>query len=639
MRNRSPSGTDPRATTKRASGPGFGRSVGSCALEGSSGSRLEHPGRWWGAGIGAAALVVGPGLRPGSLLNLDLVLTPDLQVPSAAWGLGPELAQRVPLGVLLGWAGAAIGGPTAGKVLMLACVAGAFVGAARVAATSPWLARVGAACVYGLSPWLLTRLVGGQLNVAASAAVLPFVLPHLLHPRRAAEALLAGAALAVAGPAGGALALIGAATLVVFERSRRGLVLAVVVAAPQALWAVPAAITAWAGVELSRSDAFVPDASPAMLPLLGGGGFWRREDQLGHPVVLALGGTALLVLAAFGHRRLPAWRDRAAALAAAGVVLAVSPAIPGARDLLGAVTSTPAGALLRDPHRFLVLYLVWLAPAAAAGAARLAAAVHGERRYVAMSSCAALALVMGGPGLAGAGGRLETVAFPDGWRRVADTVRDEPGTVLALPWHAYLDIGFAGSRRVLNPLPRYLGGDVIASFDPELGAAHQEQVDPRAEGVDELVLAIQRGHPVASQLELRGVRWVALLREVDAGAYSGLARDPGLDLRFADSSVVLYEVRAWRGGVVDDDGVPVSGSAPIRPWLTTPVEGPTTWSRPAQRGWVRGFEPAGSGDGGRLRVPAGGGPIWFWPAVAVVVTDIGVGFAVFVAFTRARRHP
>ena len=48
-----------------------------------------------------AVVVLGPALKPGSLLNLDLVFTPRMPVPRGIWGLGPELSRRIPLGVLV----------------------------------------------------------------------------------------------------------------------------------------------------------------------------------------------------------------------------------------------------------------------------------------------------------------------------------------------------------------------------------------------------------------------------------------------------------------------------------------------------------------------------------------------------------
>src|SRR3954453_19633433 len=85
----------------------------------------------WLVGVAVGVAVLGPALRPGSLLNLDLVLTPVTPVPRGVWALGPELSRRVPLGVPVACV-AVVGGPAAGKALLLASIALVFAGVWRL---------------------------------------------------------------------------------------------------------------------------------------------------------------------------------------------------------------------------------------------------------------------------------------------------------------------------------------------------------------------------------------------------------------------------------------------------------------------------------------------------------------------------
>ena len=55
-----------------------------------------------------------PAFKRGSLLFFDLVLTPRIPVPAGAWGLGPQLPRRMPLGLVLAWASTVVGGRAAG---------------------------------------------------------------------------------------------------------------------------------------------------------------------------------------------------------------------------------------------------------------------------------------------------------------------------------------------------------------------------------------------------------------------------------------------------------------------------------------------------------------------------------------------
>src|SRR3954453_20274840 len=106
----------------------------------------------WVAGLVLAVVVIGPGLAPGSVLNLDLVLTPVIPVPRGVWALGPELSRRVPLGVVLGWASGVVSGPVAGKLLLLASLSAAFAGTYRLAEGTGTAARLGAGLLYAAGP-------------------------------------------------------------------------------------------------------------------------------------------------------------------------------------------------------------------------------------------------------------------------------------------------------------------------------------------------------------------------------------------------------------------------------------------------------------------------------------------------------
>jgi hypothetical protein len=238
--------------------------------------------------------------------------------------------------------------------------------------------------------------------------------------------------------------------------------------------------------------------------------------------------------------------------------MAAASGIPGIGALYRDATGFGPGVVLRESQRVLPLFLVWAAPAAALGAVELARELRQRWSWAYLVVPAACAVVLAAPGLWGIGGRLEPVQFPGGWAPVRAEVRARPGPVLALPWHEYLDLDFADGRRVLNPLPDYLGGDVLSSADPELGSGGQERVDEREPGVLEALADLRAGRPAAAALARIGVRWVVLAHEVDWDAYRSVASDPGLERAVGTSTIDLYAVRAW-----------------------TPTAGP----RPPSKGW------------------------------------------------------
>jgi len=345
---------------------------------------------------------------------------------------------------------------------------------------------------------------------------------------------------------------------------------------------------------------------------------------------VALLGLGLLGLALVGAPSLPRlWRWRAAALAATGLVLALAGAVPGVGDAYGWLSRTAVGAPLREGQRFVVLILVWLAPAAALGAARLAGDRGRFPAWATLAVPAAAAVVLAGPGAWGVGGRLEPSSLPSDWRRARQIVVKDPGPLLALPYVRYLDLPTAGGRRVLNPVPDYFGGDVLSSSDPQAGPAsasgYRERADPREPTV---LAALTRAlgperssGSLSDALAGAGVRWVVLLHAADWKAYAGVVGDPGLVPVVRGGSLDLLEVAGWKASVVDDAGAGVGRRPLVAPLEHLDASPAALWAQPAEPGWMRGTHAAGRSASGLVRLPAGRGLLWFWPAAAVITGD------------------
>lgn len=604
--------------------------------------------RWapWAAGIGAAVLVLGPALAPGPLLNLDLVLFDDVPVPGGAWGLGPDVPRRVPLFLPLAWLSSTVGGATAGKALMVLCIAAAVAGAHRLAEGSPPLARAGAAALYGLSPWLLSRIGVGHLGIAVPAALLPWALPDLLRPSdRPARSFLWMAALGACGFVGGTFAALAVGVGLLADRgARAGRVLGALALA-QLPWLVPGAVVLLQGSASPAESGGFATVVPGPLGVFevaAGHGLWLSGHQVGrHVPGTWLVGLVVCVLAVAGRHGLPRpWGRRAAGLAVVGLALSLASGLPLVDRLYEAVADTPVGAPLREGQRVLALWLVWAAPAAAHGAARLARAAAARRAALGPLVLAvplALALVLAGPAAWGLGGILRPVDLPPEWAEARAAVEAEPGTVLALPWTRYLVAEVAGNRRILNPVPLYLGGDVLSSSDPQVGeGAEQELADPREEAAELQVVRIRTSERTSAELADLGVRWVLLLHELSWEDHEGLDLDPGLEPVVEGPTLTLYRVRPWTAPVVDDDGAPVALDPVVAPWAELDPSGPATWAQAAAGGWLRGLEPAGRTSDGLVRLPGGSGPLWYWPSLLVLAADGVVVVAVLVAARRAR---
>jgi hypothetical protein len=361
----------------------------------------------------------------------------------------------------------------------------------------------------------------------------------------------------MAGFAGGTLALLVLAVGALCDRGRHALSTIGVAVVSQLPWLAPSLVMAATSGTVHPAAGFATRLGGPWggLHLVSGHGFWRAGSQVGPTTAgSALVGAAIVVLAVLGARRLPtAWGRRATIVAALGFAMAAASGIPGVAALYRYVTSGGPGVVVRESQRVLPMFLVWAAPAAALGAVELAGGLRRRWSRVYLAVPAACAVVLAGPGLWGIGGRLEPVQFPQGWAQVRADVQRRPGTVLALPWHEYLDLDFAGGRRVLNPLPDYLGGDVLSSADPELGSGGEERVDTRGPAVLLALAELRAGRSASASLARLGVRWVVVAHEVDWQAYRSVASDPGLEPTLRTPTIDLYVVRAWS---------PAAGPAP-----------------------------------------------------------------------------
>jgi hypothetical protein len=150
---------------------------------------------------------------------------------------------------------------------------------------------------------------------------------------------------------------------------------------------------------------------------------------------------------------------------------------------------------------------------------------------------------------------------------------------------------------------------------------------------------------VSPKLAALGVRWVVVLhgggavRGKDIGELhiAALDEDAGLDHAFASDTIDVFRVAGWRGAVLDSEGRAVELDALLEPLARLDRSGRAVWSRPAARGWMRGFDAAGTTRDGRVALPAGRGVIWYLPAaVAVASYLVTMGGAVIVIAKRNR---
>ena len=148
-------------------------------------------------------------------------------------------------------------------------------------------------------------------------------------------------------------------------------------------------------------------------------------------------------------------------LAAAAVVLPAALATgPGVALLEALVREVPGLGVLRDGQKWVALAMPGYA--LAAGCAVVTLRPRVPTLATATVCCLALLAVL--PDLAwGVGGKVTAVRYPPGWATVAALINADPRPVAVLPPDIMREFSWAGTAPVLDPLPRSVSADVLAT--------------------------------------------------------------------------------------------------------------------------------------------------------------------------------
>ncbi|MET8465772.1 hypothetical protein [Micromonospora zamorensis] len=469
-----------------------------------------------------ALLVLAPLGRPGYVLRYDMVFVPRQPLRWDLFASGDALPRAVPQDAVVSLLSLAVPGWLLQRIVLVAIIWFAVVGAGRLVPARRELTRLVAAIGYAWTPFLAERLLLGQWGLLLTYAALPWLVRALIGLREgrpgALPRLIVAAAAAAITPTGGLLALTTVSVLLLGRGGpgrRAGGAAIGAVAALNLPWLVAAMVTTAGG----RSDADGVAAFAArgenwagpLVSLAGTGGIWNSlttpasRGALLVPVVTA----GLLVLAALGF---PVLRDRwpAGVAARLGVlsigafVGAATATLPGgAAALRWLVAEVPGAGLLRDGQKLLIPYVLCLVLCAALGGERTAARLGQPADRLALIGLVLLPVAVL-PDLAyGVAGRLQPVRYPQEWGVVARAVAQEPGPALSLPMSMYRSYGWNHGTVVIDPLARYLPVEVVTDDTLLVG---DRAVDGESSRVAHLRAAITEGRSLAGS----DLRWVVV---------------------------------------------------------------------------------------------------------------------------------
>ncbi|MGB8405281.1 MAG: hypothetical protein WCE30_14565, partial [Mycobacterium sp.] len=205
------------------------------------------------------------------------------------------------------------------------------------------------------------------------------------------------------------------------------------------------------------------------------------------------------------------------------VALALLATAPGLAFLDWLIRLAPGTGVLRDGQKWVALAMPGYA--LAAGSAVLALQRWLPSVYAALGCCLVVLIAL--PDLVwGVGGQLRSVQYPAGWSAVAAQVNADPRPVAVLPPDVIRQFPWAGTAPVLDPLPRWVSADVLATGDLVINGRTVPGEGARARAVQEMLI---RGAD-AAQLARAGVGWVVVEGHAPALQLPNVYRDKDIAL-------------------------------------------------------------------------------------------------------------
>ncbi|WP_319453240.1 MULTISPECIES: hypothetical protein [unclassified Mycobacterium] len=523
-----------------------------------------------------------PLLAPGYLLLRDAVSTPRSYLSDAALGLSEAAPRALPQDFAVAVGSWVFGGDVVVKALLILGLWLAGWGAARLAATVVPAAGVSgqfvAVTLAIWNPYVAERLLQGHWSLLVGYGALPWVAAAVLRLRDGAGSwwpVPFWLALAGLTPTGLLLAVVVALVCALAPGTGRprwacaavSVGVALLAAAPWLLASVLAG--SLSSTQATGVPVFAARAEPGLGTLgslAGLAGIWNGQAVPDSRTTLfaVVGTVVLLVVVGLGLPtvlRVPA-AVPLLVLAAAAVVLPAAMATgPGVALVESLVRTAPGLGVLRDGQKWVALAMPGYALAGAAAVVTLRPRVPA----LATATVCCLALLAVLPDLAwGVGGKVAAVRYPPGWTTVAELINADPRPVAVLPPDVMRQFDWAGSAPVLDPLPRWVSADVLATGDLAIGGRTVPGEGERAREVQQLLLS----GASADELARHGVGWVV----VESDGSVPLAP---LDLPVVhrDDELTLYRVGGDHSGA---DGRGVMVAAHLL-WLATLIVGAVGW--------------------------------------------------------------
>lgn len=528
-----------------------------------------------------ALTILGPLLKPGFVLTLDMVFTPNIPWPDT-------LSASYPFYALLHILNTVIPADLLQKLLLFFVFYGAGLGLYRLiiycsqASAGDWswqFAAYVAGVFYIVNPFTFTRFMVGHFALLLGVALLPWFLRtwlRLLQKPSWRLAIAAGLLMAIIAALSVhslvfVVIIMTLATIIWLWRQRSQLQLKqyvpyvavafIVSAVGMSYWLVPTLMKLGYIAEslqhFTTIDRIIFATQPDTVLGIAGTilalyGFWADTQPLyvlpkdEHewwllPVIL------LWVVLLCGMVALWRKNKRMTVLCLALIMVGFIGAL-GFR--LQFITWLADHVLffegMREPQKFSALLLLSYAVLLAYAAQAFVTSVQKLWKKYCIVAVVLLLIFSLTPGMLwGFGGQLQAVQYPRSWSVVNNMLRQDAANfkVLALPWHHYMNYHFVG-RTLASPVDKFFDAPVIISDLPELGGLKPQVYNKDSAFITQLLTL--NSTDFAAQLAARNIKYVLVIKEADYKHYNNLLKQSAFTVRYNSAEIQLLENRAWK---------------------------------------------------------------------------------------------
>jgi hypothetical protein len=529
--------------------------------------------------------ILGPLLRPGYILSLDMVFTPHLDFTSNLYGLNESLwtVTSAPLYLVMQELGHIIPPWLIEKIILFLTFFVAGVGIHRL----PFLRGTGAyfaGVLYMMNPFTYVRLMAGQWGLLVGYALIPFAVGSFIslvegaNLKKAVKLALLTTLVTVFSLH--SLFILLFVYLVIFSvkliAERKQLpalshagkyasLSAIMFLALNVFWLAPVftgggtALTQISGQDIA---AFAPRATSHLgtaFDIASMHGFWRGGYlyivDFVHwwwvfPILIIL----LALYGAITGFRVKDIRWPVTSFAIIGILGFVLALGAGSRFTSPIFTwlfeHFPFFSGFRDSQKLVGLLCLAYAALGGLGVSGLVNSLKTSGKQLAQIGALTLIIVAFivppyySLPIFGTHGQLETTDYPQEWYEVNKHLNTDQSdfNVLFLPWHLYMDYSWLPNRdkRLADPAACFFDKPVISGDNMEVGDIYSESTNPVSKYVEFLLQNRGQIDNLGELLAPLNVKYILLVQDVDYTSYAFLNQQKDLTVELELNGLTLF---------------------------------------------------------------------------------------------------